>query len=558
MDSTTNSKTTVVMTIALPYANGGLHLGHIVEAVQADAKARFLRMTGHEVIFLCADDNHGTAIEIKAAQESVTPEALIDRIWVEHRRDYERYQISFDAYHRTHSSENEEICRAFYDALKSRDLIVRADVEQLFDPSAGRFLSDRYIAGTCPRCHADNQYGDGCESCGATYQATELVNPRSRLSNATPVVRSSEHLFLSLNSLAESLREWTRSGALQAPVVAKLDEWFDAGLRDWDISRDAPYFGFEIPGEPGKFFYVWLDAPIGYLAALESYCKTAGGSWRDYWSAGATADLHHFIGKDIANFHVCFWPCLLEGAGYRRPTKVFCHGFLTVNGRKMSKSRGTFVTAQDFADHIDPDYFRYYAAALLSCGIDDIDLNPSELVARINSDLIGKFVNLAARCDRLLHASSNRVLAVTLKSPDLYEDLVKLVTKVREDYASHETGAVVRSVMTHLSEVNRFLEVNGPWRAGVLPSEVQLVVSQALFHFRAVAILLSPIIPALSARALEYLQEPAQENASWSSILSAPFGRQLKAFQPLASRLELDDLHKVLPIENVQRERKHP
>ncbi len=389
----------ILVTTALTYANGSIHLGHLVEAIQADIWVRFQRMRGHECIFISGSDAHGTAIMLKAQEQGITPDALVEATQVEHEQDYSRFLIGFDHFHTTHSTENYELSCAIYQALKQRGDIAVRTISQAFDPEQGIFLPDRFVKGTCPRCQAADQYGDNCEVCGATYSPSELINPRSVVSGATPVQKESEHYFFQLQHYETMLQEWSHNGHLQPEVVNKLKEWFDAGLRDWDISRDAPYFGFEIPDAPGKYFYVWLDAPIGYLAILKNLCQQRSDlSFDTFFDIESKTELYHFIGKDITYFHALFWPAMLEGAGYRKPTSIFVHGFLTVNGQKMSKSRGTFVNASTYLKQADPEYLRYYFATKLTPNIDDIDLNLNDFMSRINSDLVGKVVNIASRC----------------------------------------------------------------------------------------------------------------------------------------------------------------
>jgi methionyl-tRNA synthetase len=393
----------MLVTSALPYANGPLHLGHLLETIQTDIWVRFQKLRGHDCRYVCADDAHGTAIMLKAEQEGVTPEALIARIQADHEADFAAFHIGFDHYHSTHSEENRHFSTLIYQRLRDNGHIATREVTQAFDPEKGLFLADRFIKGSCPRCHADDQYGDNCEACGATYSPTELKNPRSALSGATPIEKSSTHYFFTLPAFGDFLKHWTRDGHVQPEVANKLAEWLDAGLQDWDISRDAPYFGFEIPDAPGKYFYVWLDAPIGYMASFQALCAREGLDFDAYWQPGSEAELYHFIGKDIINFHALFWPAMLSSAEFRTPSGVFAHGFLTVNGKKMSKSRGTFIMAKTWREHLDTEALRYYFAAKLSGSVDDIDLNLEDFVQRVNADLVGKVVNIASRCARFIN-----------------------------------------------------------------------------------------------------------------------------------------------------------
>ena len=388
----------ILVTSALPYANGSIHLGHLLEYIQTDIWVRFQKSRGHECHHVCADDAHGTAIMLRAEQEGVTAEQLIQRVSDEHQADFAKFGVDFDNYHSTHSPENRAHSERIYLALRDAGHIATRDIEQMFDPVKGLFLADRFIKGTCPKCKTEDQYGDNCEACGAAYTPAELIDPVSAISGATPEMRTSTHYFFKLPNFAEFLKEWTRSGRVQSQISNKLQEWFEAGLAEWDISRDAPYFGFEIPDAPGKYFYVWLDAPIGYLASFQNLCEKQGIDFDSYWKADSDAEVYHFIGKDIVYFHALFWPAMLEGAGMRTPTGVNCHGFVTVNGAKMSKSRGTFIKADTYAQFLNPEYLRYYFAAKLTSGVDDLDLNLEDFTARVNSDLVGKVVNIASRC----------------------------------------------------------------------------------------------------------------------------------------------------------------
>ncbi len=430
----------ILVTSALPYANGPIHLGHLVEYIQTDIWVRFQRMGGHRCIYVCADDAHGTPIMLKARAEGIEPEELIERIGHEHRADFAGFHVAFDQYHSTHSPENQHFAELIYTRLRDGGHIARRTIRQAYDPKAGMFLPDRFIKGECPKCDAADQYGDSCEACGATYAPTDLKNPVSAISGATPVEKESEHYFFKLADFEQFLREWTGSGSLQPEIRNKLNEWFKAGLTDWDISRDAPYWGFEIPDAPGKYFYVWLDAPIGYMASFKRYCEGHGLDFDAWWSPDSQAELYHFIGKDIAYFHTLFWPAMLTGAGFRAPTAVFCHGFLTVNGQKMSKSRGTFIKARTYLDHLNPEYLRYYFAAKLGSGVDDIDLSLDDFIARVNSDLVGKVVNIASRCAGFIHKRFNGQLADSLPDADLYQRFARSRDEIAKLFEAREFG----------------------------------------------------------------------------------------------------------------------
>ncbi len=395
----------ILVTSALPYANGSIHLGHLVEYIQTDIWVRFQKMRGHECYYVCADDAHGTAIMLKAEQRGISPEEQIAEVKAEHEQDFSDFLINFDNYHSTHSNENKELSSLIYTRLRENGHIATREITQAFDPEKNLFLADRYIKGTCPKCKTDDQYGDNCEACGATYAPTDLINPISAISGATPVEKESTHYFFKLPEFSDFLKSWTRDGHVQEEVANKLSEWLDAGLHEWDISRDAPYFGFEIPDAPGKYFYVWLDAPIGYMASFKNFCESKEGNalaFDEFWKPDSEAELYHFIGKDIVNFHALFWPAMLSSANFRTPTQVCVHGFLTVNGKKMSKSRGTFINARSYLDNLNPEYLRYYFAAKLSSGVDDLDLNLEDFIQRVNSDLVGKVVNIASRCAKFI------------------------------------------------------------------------------------------------------------------------------------------------------------
>jgi methionyl-tRNA synthetase len=529
---------TILVTSALPYANGAPHLGHMVEAVQTDIWVRFQRLRGHHCLYVCASDAHGTPIMLKARQEGITPEALIERVGAEQRRDFADFDVSFDNFHTTHSTENREVTEAIYRRLVEGGHIRRETIRQAYDEQARMFLPDRYVRGSCPRCGAADQYGDSCESCGATYTPSDLVNAVSVVSGTPPVQRDSEHLFFRLGDFEPMLREWTGSGRLQSAVTAKLDEWFTAGLRDWDISRDAPYFGFEIPGETGKFFYVWLDAPIGYLGSLLQYCRRTGDDFDRYWSRDSGAEVYHFIGKDIVYFHTLFWPAVLHGAGYRAPTSVFVHGFLTVNGQKMSKSRGTFIMARTWLDHLPAEYLRYFFASRLGDGVDDLDLSLDEFVAKVNSDLVGKLVNIASRCAGFIARGADSRLAARLPEPALYEEFVAAGGGIAEAYEGRDLARVVREVMQLTDRANLYIDQQKPWlmaKDPVRAADVQGVCTQGLNLFRLLVLYLKPIVPRLAAGAEAFLGLADQR---WDDAREPLLGRVIGAYTPLATRVD--------------------
>ncbi len=454
----------ILVTSALPYANGSIHLGHMLEYIQTDMWVRFQKMRGNQCIYVCADDAHGSAIMLRAEKEGITPEQLIANVQAEHSSDFADFLVDFDNFHSTHSEENRELSSLIYTRLREAGHIATRSVTQYFDPEKGMFLADRFIKGTCPKCAAEDQYGDNCEKCGATYAPTELKNPKSAISGATPVLRDSQHFFFKLPDFQAMLQQWTRSGTLQDAVANKLAEWLDSGLQEWDISRDAPYFGFEIPGEPGKYFYVWLDAPIGYMASFKNLCaRRPELDFDAFWSEGSKAELYHFIGKDIVNFHALFWPAMLEGAGFRKPTAVNVHGYLTVNGAKMSKSRGTFIKARTYLDHLQPEYLRYYYAAKLGRGVDDLDLNLEDFVQKVNSDLVGKVVNIASRCAGFIHKGNEGVMVSGDAAPELTEAFLTAAPSIAEAYEVRDFGRAMREIMALADRANAWIADKAPW-----------------------------------------------------------------------------------------------
>jgi methionyl-tRNA synthetase len=529
---------TILVTSALPYANGAPHLGHMVEYVQTDMWVRYQRMRGHDCLYVCASDAHGTPIMLKARQEGVSPEDLIARFSAEQRRDFADFDVSFDNFHTTHSEENREVTNEIYRRLLAAGHIRRETIRQAYDEQAKMFLPDRYVRGTCPKCGTLDQYGDSCESCGATYTPADLKDAISVVSGTAPVQRDSEHLFFRLGDFEPMLREWTGSGRLQSAVTAKLGEWFSAGLRDWDISRDEPYFGFEIPGETGKYFYVWLDAPIGYLGSLLNYCRRTGADFDRYWKPDSDAEVYHFIGKDIVYFHTLFWPAVLHGAGYRPPTSVYAHGFLTVNGQKMSKSRGTFITARAWLDHLPAEYLRYYYAARLGPGVDDLDLSLDDFVAKVNSDVVGKLVNIASRCAGFIARGSQGRLADRLPEPALYEDFADARQRIGAAYETRDFAAVVREVMQLTDRANLYIDQRKPWimaKDPVQAGDVQGVCTQGLNLFRALVVYLKPIMPRLAAGAERFLGLAPQQ---WDDVAQPLLGTTIGSYEPLATRVD--------------------
>ncbi|KFJ90401.1 methionine--tRNA ligase [Pseudomonas sp. 1-7] len=529
----------ILVTSALPYANGSIHLGHMLEYVQTDMWVRYQKLRGNQAIYVCADDAHGSAIMLRAEKEGITPEQLIDGVRAEHMADFADFGVDFDNYHSTHSEENRELSASIYLALRDKGHIATRAVTQYFDPEKGMFLADRFIKGTCPKCGTEDQYGDNCEKCGATYSPTELKNPRSAISGAVPVLKASQHFFFKLPDFEAMLKQWTRSGALQEAVANKIAEWLDGGLQEWDISRDAPYFGFEIPDEPGKYFYVWLDAPIGYMASFKNLCsKRPELDFDAFWGKDSTAELYHFIGKDIVNFHALFWPAMLEGAGYRKPTAVNVHGYLTVNGQKMSKSRGTFIKARTYLDHLNPEYLRYYYASKLSRGVDDLDLNLEDFVQKVNSDLVGKVVNIASRCAGFIHKGNAGLLVAANPEPELWDAFQAAAPSIAEAYEARDFSRAMREIMALADRANAWIADKAPWALNKVEgkqAEVQQICALGINLFRQLVIMLKPVLPKLAAEAEAFLNVKPQ---SWADLALPLANHQLNPFNPLLTRIE--------------------
>ncbi|WHI50621.1 methionine--tRNA ligase [Microbulbifer sp. MLAF003] len=534
----------ILVTSALPYANGSLHLGHVLEYIQTDIWSRFQRARGNDCLYICADDAHGTAIMLKAEQLGLTPEQHIANMQAEHERDFADFLIGVDNYHSTHSEENRELSSMIYQRLSDNGHIASRTITQAFDPEKQLFLADRYIKGTCPRCSTPDQYGDNCEACGATYSPTELIDPVSAISGATPVEKESEHFFFTLPAFTEFLRDWTRSGTLQDEVANKLAEWLEEGLQEWDISRDAPYFGFEIPDAPGKYFYVWLDAPIGYMASLKNYCDKNGSDWLDYWKKDSNAEVYHFIGKDIVNFHALFWPAMLDSADFRTPNKVCVHGFLTVNGKKMSKSRGTFINARNYLDHLNPEYLRYYFAAKLTAGVDDLDLNLDDFIAKVNSDLVGKVVNIASRTAKFVSKAGGK-LATELADEKLWDQFIEAAPRVANYYEQREYARAMRDIMALADAANAWIADKAPWSLAKqegAESEVLAICSQGVNMFRALITWLAPVLPNTAQKAAEFLNSGLE----WNSAITPLVDHEINKFKPLLQRVEKTQVDAVM------------
>lgn len=532
---------------ALPYANGSIHMGHLVEYVQSDIWARFQKLRGHQCTYICAADAHGTPIMIKAREQGVTPEELVTRVAAEQHEDLKAFGIAFDNFHTTHSEECKQIVYRIYHALKDAGHIYTKVIEQAYDEQENMFLPDRFVCGTCPRCKSDDQYGDACEACGATYAPNDLIDPISVLSGSKPVWKNSEHYFFRLSNFAERLRTWIKSAELHPHITSKLEEWFSAGLQDWDISRDAPYFGFKIPDTDDKYFYVWLDAPIGYLASFLHLCaRREDLDFEAYWNADSANEVYHFIGKDIVYFHTLFWPAVLDGAGLRMPTSVFAHGFLTVNGKKMSKSRGTFIKARTYLDNLNPNHLRYYYAAKLGPGMDDIDLNLDDFRARVNSDLIGKLVNIASRCAGFISKRFAGKLATALDDEALFSEITAESETIAEHYEKREYSKAMRIIMASADKANRYIESKKPWlmiKRESQADDVQAVCTQGLNLFRTLMIYLTPVLPAMASDAQKLFRE---EPWSWSQAATPLLGQTINRYEPLLTRIEATQVERMV------------
>jgi len=531
----------ILVTSALPYANGSIHLGHLVEYIQTDIWVRFQKMQGHTVHYVCADDTHGTPIMLRAEKEGMTPEALIEKVHAEHSQDFAEFLVQFDNYYSTNSEENRQLSGNIYRALKANGKIATKTIEQYFDPVKSMFLPDRFIKGECPKCHAKDQYGDNCEVCGSTYSPTDLLNPYSAVSGVTPVRKETEHYFFKLSECADFLRDWTRSGTLQAEAANKMSEWVgetgENKLSDWDISRDAPYFGFEIPDAPGKYFYVWLDAPIGYMASFKNLCSKVGLDFDEYWKKDSSTELYHFIGKDILYFHALFWPATLEYSGHRTPTQVFAHGFLTVNGEKMSKSRGTFITARSYLEHVkNPEYLRYYYAAKLNGSMEDIDLNLEDFVARVNSDLVGKYINIASRTAGFIAKKFDNKLIAAQHA--VIDEMRAAAPAIAEAFAARDFARALREIMKLTDAANAYVAEAAPWvvaKDDTKAAELHAICSNALEMFRLLTIYLKPVLPNIAAAVEAFLNVPP---LTWADVTQGLGAQTIQAYSHMVTRLE--------------------
>ncbi len=535
-----NEKNNILVTSALPYANGPIHLGHLVEYIQTDIWVRFKKAKGYEVVYICADDSHGTPIMLKAKEEGITPEKLISKMKKQHEIDFKKFYIEFDHYSSTNSNTNKKLCENIFQTLKNSGHISNKVISQFYDEKEKIFLPDRYIKGTCPKCGAEDQYGDSCENCGATYSPTDLINPKSILSNTEPKTKDTNHYFFNLKNFKDYLISWTKECNLQKPIKNKLNEWLNDNLNNWDITRDSPYFGFKIPNEDDKYFYVWMDAPIGYIAAFEEFSKK-NKKFDGIWKDKDKGEIYHFIGKDIAYFHALFWPSILKGSGYRAPTNIFCHGFLTVNGKKMSKSRGTFIKASEFLNYIDPEFLRYYFASKLNDGIEDIDLNFDDLTKKINSDLIGKLVNLASRCSSFIEKNSNFMLSKKLEDTKKFNDFINNISEIESFYEKRKYSNVVNALMIMTDKANQYINEKKPWSLKD-KNKIQEISTQGINYFRTIIILLSPIMPDLLKKTEELFNE---KSLQWSHAKIPLLEKTIKKFLPLKKRILEEDIKKI-------------
>ena len=540
----------ILVTSALPYANGSIHIGHLVEYLQTDIWARFQKMCGNDCIYVCADDAHGTPIMLKAQQEGIGPEELIAKVKLEHEKDFSDFHIEFDNYHSTHSEENRIHATRIYERLKDNGHITTKTVVDLYDPQDKVFLPDRFVKGECPKCHAKDQYGDNCEVCGTTYTPADLINPYSSVSGATPIKKENLHYFLKLNDFKDMLHDWIESDPLQPEITNKLKEWFQSGLQDWDISRDAPYFGFEIPDAPGKYFYVWLDAPIGYMASLQQYCERENKDFDAYWNVNSNHEVYHFIGKDIAYFHMLFWPAMLHGANYRIPTAVYCHGFLTVDGQKMSKSRGTFIKGRTYLNHLNPEYLRYYFAAKLGPGVSDIDLNLDDFLQRVNSDVVGKLVNIASRCAGFIHNKFDGKLTAEFAddSKDAFNQATEKNGNIKNCYENRKYSEAIRTIMSLADVANQIIDTYKPWELAKDESkreQVHQVCSFGLNMYHLLIGYLKPVMPELAQKSEEFLNT----TITWDKLASGkplPEGHKINKFKPLITRIEKESIENMI------------
>ena len=532
----------IIATSALPYANGPIHLGHLVEYLQTDIWVRSQKMAGNECLYICADDAHGTPIMLKAEELKITPEKLIDKIYKQHIKDFSDFHIEFDNYHSTHSDENKKFSEYIFNQLKERGDIVSKTINQFYDEKAQMFLPDRYIKGECPKCHAKDQYGDSCEECGATYLSTDIINPISTVSDTKPITKKTDHFFFKLSSYETFLKKWISNDVTQTEIKNKLNEWLSDGLVDWDITRDTPYFGFNIPGTKDKFFYVWLDAPIGYIASHKNYCEKNDKNFDEYWKSDSNCELYHFIGKDIAYFHALFWPAMLEGSGFRKPNAVYCHGFLTINGEKMSKSRGTFFNARAYLNHLNPEYLRYYFASRLADKIEDIDLNFDDFQSRVNSDLVGKIINIGSRCSKFINKDFSNELSATFNNEKLINNCLSHLDEIINNYEGRNFSTNVRLISSMADDINKYLDEEKPWvkiKDKNNHELVQKICTDGMNLFRILIGYLKPVLPKISEKVENIMQ---CEPINWENIKDSILSKKIQEFKPIITRIDKDSL----------------
>ncbi len=532
----------IIATSALPYANGPIHLGHLVEYLQTDIWVRSQKMAGNECLYICADDAHGTPIMLKAQELKITPEKLIDKIYKQHIKDFSDFHIEFDNYHSTHSDENKKFSEYIFNQLKERGDIVSKTINQFYDEKAQMFLPDRYIKGECPKCHAKDQYGDSCEECGSTYLSTDIINPISTVSDTKPVTKETDHFFFKLSSYETFLKKWVSNDATQTEIKNKLNEWLSDGLVDWDITRDAPYFGFNIPNTKDKFFYVWLDAPIGYIASHKNYCEKNNKSFDEYWKSDSNCELYHFIGKDIAYFHALFWPAMLEGSGFRKPNAVYCHGFLTINGEKMSKSRGTFFNARTYLNHLNPEYLRYYFASRLADKIEDIDLSFDDFQSRVNSDLVGKIINIGSRCSKFINKDFSNELSATFNNEKIINDCLSHLDEIINNYEGRNFSTNIRLISSMADDINKYLDEEKPWvkiKDKKNHEMVQKICTDGMNLFRILIGYLKPVLPKISEKVENIMQ---CEPINWENIKDLVLSKKIQEFKPIITRIDKDSL----------------
>ena len=532
----------ILVTSALPYANGSIHLGHLVEYLQTDIWVRNQKMSGNQCIYVCADDAHGTPIMLKAQELKMKPEELIKKNYEEHCQDFSDFYIEFDNYHSTHSDENKEYSSYIYEKLKEKGDIVTKTIEQFYDNEAKMFLPDRYIKGECPKCGAKDQYGDSCEECGATYSSTEIINPVSVVTNSPPITKETEHFFFKLSNYDEFLKNWISEETTQSEIRNKLNEWLSEGLADWDITRDKPYFGFNIPDAKDKFFYVWLDAPVGYIASFKNYCMKHNANFEEFWNKETSTELYHFIGKDIAYFHALFWPAMLEGADFRKPNAIYCHGFLTIDGEKMSKSRGTFFNARTYLDFLEPEYLRYYFASRLTSKIEDIDLNFDDFQSRVNSDLIGKIINIGSRCAKFINKDFNDSLAISSENNSLIKECLSCKEEIIQNYELRNYSTNIRLISSLADKINKYLDSEKPWvkiKNDTDKELVQRICTDGLNLFRILIGYLKPILPNVSKKTEDILMS---ESINWKNLDRLLLDKKINKFEPIIKRIDNEDI----------------